>query len=217
MALTTETSRKAVENPVTDVNANSPAPTAPPRRMLSPEAQILFDKSIVARPLLTPEVCSIRPKVEGFYFRFVNISSNRGQIYMQRKAMGFVNATKEDVDIVVGNAESNSDEIRAGDLILMKMPYHLWAAHVKSNMLKAQVLGNARGVYLDGEASQDVWNNQEPSRKTVNSEPFSRGTSVPFIPTDIDKVIDQSIASGRSAKTRETVQALRDRGAQEAR
>src|SRR5437879_6501008 len=135
MALTTETQTK-----LTDHTQSS----SPRRRTV--EADILFDKSIVAKPLNAPEVASIHVKNTEYYYRWVNRLHSNGRVYMERKAMGFVNATTKDVEVLVGDTVSNDEEIRCGDVILMKITFHLWASHVKRNMQTAEVLHRMRGV-----------------------------------------------------------------------
>lgn len=193
---------------VTDVNANVElAPTK--RRVLSHEAAILFNKSIVARPLMTPEVSSIRVKNLEYVYRWVNKSSSNGRWYNLRRSQGFVNATTDDIDVLGGDATATNGEITAGDLILMKIRADLHDAHIKSNMLKAIAYQGMRGVFLDG-GSTDVFSDQQPARASVAQEPFSRtGKAQPFIPDNPDKFIDDSISSGREKKTREIVDEMR--------
>src|SRR6201998_3916443 len=179
MALTTDTARNISET----VNQRS--------SHLSPEAAILFHKSIVARPLITPEVPSIRVKNTEFYYRWVNRLSSGGRVYNERKAMGFVNATTADVEVLVGDIAGTDEEIRCGDLILMKILFERWAGHVKSNMNTAMSLQRMRGVYnRDETLSSDVFadGDKTPSRASVSSEPFVRqtGKAQPFIPAHPD-------------------------------
>jgi len=213
MALTTDTARSIAEN-INTGGVNDPivVSTTTTTRKLSPEAAIMFDKSIVARPLNTPEVCSIHVKNTEYYYRWVAALAIDGAVYMQRKAMGCTNATADDVDVLVGDAVVTNGEIRAGDLILMKLPFTKWASHVKANMMKAKMLGDMRGVFQKGNASTDVFSNDKPARASVNSEPFNRGGQVSnFIPDNPDAIINDSIESGRVEKTREVMSNLRDK------
>lgn len=204
MALTTTTADDIRSNLVTDK----------PRK-LSPEAQILFNKAIIARPLNRPEVASIHVKNAENYYRWVNRLSQSGRVYNERKAMGFVNATTDDVDVLVGDTVGSKDEIRCGDLVLMKIPFELWAGHVKKNMVEAHTLTNMRGVYNRDEApSQDVFaEGGKPSRTSVSAEPFSRkGGAVPFIPENPDALIDGQSAAAE-AKAKAEVAKIRQRHA----
>jgi hypothetical protein len=217
MALTTDTARSISDNINTgDVNANIAVDTTTRVRKLSPEAAILFDKSIIARPLNAPEVCSIHVKNTEYYYRWVAAYAMEGSVYMQRKAMGFTNATADDVEILVGDAVVTNGEIRAGDLILMKLPFQKWAQHVKANMLKAKLLGDMRGVFMksntgDRLPSTDPLSDDRPVRASVSNEPFQRGKVETFIPSDPDSIINNSIDSGRVNKTRETMTNLREK------
>ena len=125
--------------------------------------------------------------------------------------MGFTNATAEDVDVLVGDATVDKGEIRAGDLILMKLPYHLWAGHVKASMLKAKLLGDMRGVFMKGGQSTDPFSDDKPSRASVSSEPFDRTKVSTFIPNDPEAIISESISSGRVDKTREVMSDIRNK------
>src|SRR5436309_497432 len=137
MALTTETQTQITDH--TYLQSKN--------RKITAEAAILLDKSIVARPLSAPEVASIHVKNVEYYYRWVNRLHSNGRVYMERKAMGFVNATTDDVDVLVGDTVSSDQEIRCGDVVLMKIPFDQWASHVKRNMQTAEVLQRMRGVH----------------------------------------------------------------------
>jgi hypothetical protein len=208
MALTNDTAR-SISDSINTGNVNDPivVDTKTHVRRLSPEAAIMFDKSIVARPLNTPEVCSIHVKNTEYYYRWVACQALGGRVYMERKAMGFTNATSDDVEILVGDAVCDKGEIRAGDLILMKLPYGKWASHVKANMMKAKMLGDMRGVFMKSSAgdrapSTDPMSDDKPVRASVSNEPFQRGQVTNFIPDNPDAIIQDSIDSGRVEKTR---------------
>lgn len=206
--LTTKDSTKLGATVVTDVNADVQLPPSDPRK-ISQEAALLFNKSVIARPLMVPEICSIRVKNTEYRYRWVNRDGQGGRIYMQRKAQGFINATTEDVDILGGDAQTKDGEIRAGDLVLMKIRADIYDAAIKYNMVKAATAAGMRGVHLEG-ASSDVFDDTKSKRVSVASEPFSRSGMVkPFIPDNPDAFINDSIQSGRVNETRQTVEALR--------
>lgn len=212
MAITTEAGTKLGQNIVTDANANVFLP-APPPRQISPDLAILLNKSIVARPLMVPEVCSIRVKNTEYRYRWVNRDGQGGRVYTQRRAMGFINATTEDVEIMGGDASSKDGEIRAGDLILMKIQADRYDAAMKYNMQKAETLARTRGVGIEG-ASSDVYSDDKPRRVSVSEEPFAKsGKAAPFIPANADAIIDDSIRAGRAEETRAVVDGLRHKGA----
>lgn len=222
MALTNESASNIRDNVVlpTDVNANVPEPQGKRRpRQLSPEAAILLDKAIIAKPLVCPEIASIHVKDRSFYYRWVNALSNNGQRYMLHKSLGFVNATSEDVDILVGDTTGNDKEIRAGDVILMKLPYEKWAMHVKANMHRAIALASARGVYLRGERadeppSMDVFSDEKVVRASVKSEPFNRGKVEAFIPDNVEELFERSETSKNAERIRKQSEDMRSKAAE---
>jgi len=180
---------------------------------MTQEAAILLDKSVVARPLSAPEVASIHVKNTEYYYRWVNRLHSNGRVYMERKAMGFTNATTEDVEVLVGDTVSSESEIRCGDVILMKIPFTQWAGHVKRSMETAQVLQRMRGVHTkEEELSGDVFaEGGKPSHVSLTSE-LKSGKVAPFIPSDPDAYLDGQKAED-VARAKETVADIRKRHA----
>lgn len=211
--LSTANSSKLERQVVTDVNANVPIP-AEQSRSVSPDAAILFNRSIVARPLMVPEVCSVKVKNLEYRYRWVNRDGQNGRVYMQRKAQGFTNATLQDVELLGGDVISKDGEIRAGDLILMKMQADVYDAAMKYNMQKAYAMARTRGVYMEG-ASADVMVDDKPRRVSVSEEPFSRQGAEPFIPksSEIERIVDESTKAGRRDETLRATEELRAKGA----
>lgn len=206
--LTTSDGTKLGQTIVSDLNANVDIPQEASRK-ISPEAAILFNKAIVAKPLMVPEVCSVHVKNNEFRYRWVNRDGLGGRIFMQRRAQGFLNATDKDVEVLGGDVQSKDGEIRAGDLILMKIRADLYDSAIKANMVRANVLANARGFYTEG-GSSDVMSDASPSRKTVSAEPGHRtGMATAFIPDNADRLVEDSINSGRAEETRAVVDELR--------
>lgn len=156
-------------------------------RHLSDEARILLDKSVVARRLAAPSAEEIRIKNTGQYYRWVAWKVLGGRRYGQMKAMGFQNATSGDAEAMCPGISVTDDAITIGDLILMKLPYELWASHAKANMQRAIQLGNAknRGMYVEN-ASPDVFSDSVPNRKHVSTEAFNRGGLETFQPSDAE-------------------------------
>lgn len=209
MALTTHDGTKLGQNVISDVNANI-AVQAGPTRQLSPEAALLFNKSLVARPLMAPEVSSIRIKNTEYRYRWVALKAQNGQFYNMRRSQGFVNATSDDVEVLGGDATSTPGAITAGDLILMKIRADLYDGAILHNMQKAGVLSRTRGMHIEG-ASSDVFSDDKPARVSVANEPFARsGKAQPFIPDNPDAIVDNSISSGRADKARTAVESLRE-------
>lgn len=210
MPLTTNDGTKLGQSIVTDVNANVPT-EAPAARTISPEAALLFNKAIVARPLMAPEVCSLKVKNHEYRYRWVNRDGMGGRIYTQRRAQGFINADNNDVEVLAGDAVSKDGEIRAGDLILMKIRAELYDAAIKWNMQKASALARARGTYLDN-VSSDVNSDAVATRHTMPSDLGKHiAQAKPFIPDNPDQIIQDSISSGRVEDTRKTMDELRSR------
>lgn len=207
--LTTEISRSISENVVTDVNANLPAPDAPRHRTLSPEAALLLNKSIVARPLMVPEVCSIRVKNTEYRYRWVNKAGRNGAMYMQRRAQGFVNATTDDVEVLGGDATSTNSAIEAGDVILMKIRADLYDGAMKWNMQKAAALQRTRGMYLKG-ASSDIYDDGKAAPVTVAQE-NTHGKASAFIPVNADELMDRSAKLGGAELAREQTNEIREK------
>lgn len=215
MSLTTKDGTKLGQKIVTDieisdVNANvATAPVAP--RAVSPEMAILLNKSIVAKPIMAPEVCSLHIKDLGYRYRWVNKSAKNGLMYQMRRAQGFINATLDDVDLLGGDAVATAGEITAFDLVLMKCRPDIYDAALKFNMEKAYALQRARGVFMSG-GSSDVNSDAVATRVSVAQEPFSRsGKAEAFIPANGEAIIDDSIRSGRVDKARTTVDELRSK------
>jgi hypothetical protein len=161
---------------------------------------------------MRPEICSIHPKNTEYRYRWVNRDGQGGRIFVQRKAQGFINATLDDVQILGGDAQAGDGEIRAGDLVLMKMRVDIYDAAIKYNMIKSMNDARMRGVHLEG-ASSNVFDDGTPQRVSVADEPFSRngGKAAAFIPTSVEAeaMIRDSINAGRSEEARKAVDGLR--------
>jgi len=162
--------------------------TLPNGRILSPEAQMLLDKSIVAKRIGAPASEEIKIIKTEFRYRWVRDdrkAGKGGQNYAKMRSMGFSNATNQDVEPLAVELTDAKDEIIYGDLILMKMPRERYDAHIKANMLEAIRLQNSRGAYMEN-ASSDVWSDQVPNRRSVSAEPMTRRGVEPFIPSEAE-------------------------------
>jgi hypothetical protein len=208
--LTNRDNEKLTSNPQTDVTVNTPEAELAARK-ISPEAALLLNRSLVARPLSVPDRASIQIKNMEFRYRWVNRLSENGRMYMRWKSMGFTDATQDDVDILDGNTISESSgQILSGDRVLMKIRADLYDAAIKFNIEKAMRLQRARGVYFEG-ASSDVMSDAKPQRMTVSDEPFARQKARPFIPENADSIIDDSIRTGRVQQSRKQIEELREK------
>lgn len=209
--LTTSGAQEIKDKVVTDINANVMLPEGH-GKVLSREAALLFNKSVVARPLMVPEVCSVHVKNTEYMYRWVNNGSMRGQMYMKRRFQGFVNATTDDVDVLGGDVVSDNGTITAGDLILMKIRGDLYDAHIKSNMEQALRLQRTRGMYFKG-ASSDVMSDSVATRHTVVSDlpERARAKAVPFIPDNPDSLVEASTHNGGLEAAREQTDEIREK------
>jgi hypothetical protein len=208
--LTSQGSRQIRENIVGDINADVLVDSAPKQR-LSSEAALLFNKSVVARPLMVPEVCSIRIKNLEYRYRWVNRGGRNGQIYMQRKAQGFTNATLDDVEVLGGDASSTGGEIVAGDVILMKIRADIYDAAIKYNMEKANMLQRSRGMYLKN-TSPDVNSDAVAQPVSVAQEQFAHtGKASNFIPDNPEALLSRSASLGGVDAAREQSNEIRDK------
>ncbi len=212
MAMTTDSMQST--EVVTGTPQDFAPPAAPRSRELTLEARILFDKSIIARPLIMPEAAEIRVKNHDYQYRWVFCGGTKGTDagnynYRKRLAQGYTNATPEDVEVYGPEVSKEDGLIRTYDVVLMKIPCALIFAHYKANMLKAAALTRMRGVWLEG-GSPDVFSDDTAKRVSVKQEPFVRASGLQFeIPDDPDRMVDESIKSGRSEKAREAVNSLR--------
>ncbi len=195
--LTNQASQEIRNNVVTDINANVPAPDPQAgRRVLSREAALLFNKSVVARPLLVPQVCDVHIKNLEYQYRWVN-KGGRGTMYMQRRNQGFTPATSDDAEVLGGDAVADNGQITAGDVILMKIRSDLYDGAIKFNMEKSLALQRARGMYLKG-ASSDVHSDSIASAHTLNTDIPAKAASkaVAFIPDNPDALVSASALRG---------------------
>lgn len=199
MAITSDNAKQVRENVHTDVGVDAMTHSAGGRR-LSHEAQILFDRSIIARPLNRPEAAAIEVLNNEYAYYWVNRLAQHGLRYTQFRNMGFENATPQDVELKAGNAIQDSGELRAGDLVLMKIPREAWDSQIKYNMVKALKLSNMRGVFMEG-GSTDVFSDDSPRRQTVSEQPFTRsGLIKPFIPDQAE--IDAKVGTAKDSERR---------------
>jgi hypothetical protein len=175
MTLTNETSRNAAAQIHEDVNLKKPTAgqyqdtiarhenvRLPSGQVLSPEAQIMFSKSIVAKPLGAPASEEIRIKNLSYHYYWGNRSGVNGRRYAQLKAMGYENATLDDVQPMAVEIKKEQAEICLGDLILMKIPIGRWMAHEKAKMERALMLQRRTRTSFDRNPNPDVNSDEAP-------------------------------------------------------
>ena len=181
MTLTTGMGIAATEKIANDIRPGNR--TLPNGQVLSEEAQILLDKSIVAAPLGVPALEEIRIKNFGYRYRWVNRLGQGGSWYMQMKMRGFTLATIDDADPMSVELTTDNGEIRMHDVVLMKIPVEKYQAAIKYNTLRALALQRDK-KYLANE-------------KLPSTDPNSDDTAVVHSIADTDRVT----ANGQYVKT----------------
>ena len=154
---------------------------------LNEETDALFNPSIVAKPLHVPMSGQIlkrlNPEMEFFWTFDRNGQSPYHERVERLRAVGFEFATTDDVkmaveDTVKGRVKRQdgkefSNEIRNGDLRLMKVPKRRWLEIRKSQMLQAIMMTNARGKVMGEEGTIMTAQAMTPGvRTTLVDEPI---------------------------------------------
>jgi hypothetical protein len=106
----------------------------PSGQVLSPEAQIMFSKSIVARKLGAPAGEEIEVKNLNYHYFWGNHTGAAGSRYAKLKSMGYTDATLDDVTPKAVEVSKSQNQITWGDLILMKIEMQRWMQHEKAKM-----------------------------------------------------------------------------------
>ena len=129
----------------------------------NPETDALFNPSISARPLHIPLAGQIAKRLNSdmeFFWAFDRNGQNPNHERVERlRAVGFDYATTKDVQMAVDevvkgkNGEGFSNEIRNGDLRLMKVPKRRWLEIRKSQQLQAIMMTNPRGKAMNEDGS----------------------------------------------------------------
>jgi len=134
----------------------------PNGQWLSPEAQIMLDKSIVARGLGVPATEEIIVKNHSYRYFWGNRLAAGGSRYAQLKTMGYTNATLDDVEPKAVEIEKDQNEIRSGDVVLMKISIERWMAHERYKMERSMALQRRTRTYFDKNPNPDVNSNENP-------------------------------------------------------
>lgn len=104
------------------------------------EDEILLEESLIAKPIFINEAYKIKPKDKHYAFRWVEYQAKGGLRYQQMKAMGFTNASEDDLlpaEQGGHQAQVDGGKLMLGDVILMKIPRNKYLAHLKYNMQKS--------------------------------------------------------------------------------
>lgn len=126
----------------------------PNRANWSEDLDILLDPNITARSIALPSVGAVVIKNHDFKYHWCRLKMGPNadtSRYMQLKALGFQNATTEDVEVVNADIVEGKTEIRSGDRILVKAPPEIYNGLKKQYMLDAirQTSRAATGQYQD--------------------------------------------------------------------
>lgn len=175
MTMTTQDAIAATENIKEDILPGNKM--LPNGQILSEDAQILLDKSIIAKPLGVMPSESINVRNPSFQYRWVNRLGANGSLYAKRRAQGWVPATPADAEPYSVEITSDNGEIRYGDSILMKIPRERYQQAMKGNMVRAlqlqrdkKYLTNLRG---DRAPSTDVFSDDSAVAHSVRESEAS--------------------------------------------
>src|SRR6202522_3951490 len=135
----------------------------PSGQILSPEAQIMLDNSIVARNFATPAFEEIRIKNLSFRYFWGNYSGANGRRYQQLRTMGWTNATLDDVEPMAADIVKEQGSIRYGDLILMKLPMGQWMEREKAKMMKALSFQKRGRTHFSESPNPDIKSDSNPT------------------------------------------------------
>lgn len=114
------------------------------------EDEILLDESIIAKPIFINEAYKIKPKDAHYAFRWVEYQAKGGLRYQQMKALGFQNACEDDLlpqSSGGHQAQVDGGKLMLGDTILMKIPKHIYLAHLKANMLQSSAMLKPQSIH----------------------------------------------------------------------
>ena len=188
MAITNKTVRDAQKNIAEDVDLSQKPKRdftetiakglnvrLPNGQWLSPEAQMMLTKSIVARDLSTPLTNMFKIKDYTYYYRLVNRSGGQGILYAKAKALGFVHATPEDAEPLTVEITSDNGQMRVGDLVLMKLPLERWIAHERSRMERTLALQRRTRSYFNKTPNPSIHSDETPTMVDAQSQNMGDG------------------------------------------
>jgi hypothetical protein len=195
MTMTNQTGISATETVRTDIRIGGNI-RLPNGQLLSEDAQILLDKSIVAKPLGIAPNEAIEIKNTSYRYRWVNRFGQNGAMFAKRKSQGFTLATTADVQPKSVEITNDNGEIRLGDLVMMKIPVERYQQAMKANMERALILQRDKRTlskYLTNEAgempSTNVFSDDKVVSHNAASETKVSGPGkyvTNFVPTDAE-------------------------------
>jgi hypothetical protein len=160
---------------------NLPTPPAPATVTVEHDGS-----PIVAAPLVTPDFTNLKKKNPNIDLRWVNRVAGREELgsegarYGHMKAMGFVNATVNDVEVPPHLLHNGA--IVQGDLILMKIDRRIYQGALLDNANKARARTTPRSFLNAGSKQIHDALNEVPGT-TENRRKIQ-----PFIPGRVDSL-----------------------------
>jgi hypothetical protein len=170
------------------------------------ETDALFNPSITAKPLHVPIAGQIKKRLVSefeFYWAFDRNGQNPyHQRVEQLRAVGFDYATTKDVEMYVADTIKGENEIRNGDLRLMKVKKQRWLEIRKSHMLQAIMMANPRGKVMGEDGTVMGVDNLIPGVKTTVSETgqLTAAAVASDAKEDMSRVMDGKLPAGNASR-----------------
>lgn len=199
----TSVSQPSAHQPLADQVQSVPKSELEDRFYELREDEILLDETIIAKPIFINEAYKIKPKDKhyaflwGHYGRSDSAGSAR---YSQLKAMGFQNASEDDLlpkEQGGHQAQVDGGKLMLGDVILMKMQRNRYLAHLKHNMQKSSdmlVPQKIHEVAKGRMGSLITGNRGMPSMDRQKGEVFiPKGEDVRDVPINTGSAVEQKV------------------------
>lgn len=165
------------------------------------ETDALFNPSIAARPLHIPMTGQIRKRLNSEMEFYWALDRNGQNPYHARceqlRAVGFEYATTKDVEMFVASTIAGENEIRNGDLRLMKVPKQRWHEIRKDHQLKAILMMNPKGKVMGETGTIMGANELVPGVKTTLSDEPIESIRSRAIPSSAAADIQEMNAGGK--------------------
>jgi hypothetical protein len=129
------------------------------------EMDYIMDSSVVAKPLIMPEVLKMRGRDPHYAYRWVNWKSAGGSWFKTQLAMGFVPCDEK--DIVQHNGQIIDGRITVGDLMLCKIDRDKLGAALKKNFETANRMQNKIHAVAKNEGMAEIQAPPEAVAKNV--------------------------------------------------
>ena len=162
--------------PTPPVQARPVAPVTQPAL----QATVDSDEPIVAKPLIDPDFTNLKKKNTMISLRWVNRVAGDGMRYEHMKAIGFANATANDVEVPPNMLRDGA--IIIGDLILMKIARRDYEGALLHNVEKAVARTRPRAYLSTGK--QEMTNALNEVRGTAENKRKIQ----PFVPGRVESL-----------------------------